>query len=317
MNDPRHIRGLENVPQECKGGVLTIGNFDGVHRGHREIINLGKHLAKKVGGPMIAMTFELPPDLVIRPNDAPLRLCPHSEKVALLLEAGCDFVVSARTTKELLSMSPDDFIKKIIVERFHPHHLVEGHNFFFGHYRSGNVETLAAAGKTYGYQTHVVEQVTVKLPEGETRVSSTLIRQLVEEGRVEDADNLLRRPFTLIGPIVGGEQIGRVLNYPTANVETIDQVVPCDGVYAGIATIEDKKYAAAISIGNKPTLGDSNPRTIEANLLDANGDFYGHLIRLEFIAHLRDQEKFESLERLKQQIEQDVATTRKVVTLEG
>lgn len=315
MNNPKHIRGLENVPEACKGGVLTIGNFDGVHRGHREIINLGKHLAKKVGGPMVAMTFELPPDLVIRPTDAPLRLSPHSEKVALLLNAGCDYVVTARTTKKLLATSPDDFIKKIIVDKFHPRHMIEGHNFFFGHYRAGNVQTLEAAGETFGYETHIVDQVTVKLAEGETRVSSTLIRQLVEEGRVEDADNLLSRPFTLIGPVVGGEQIGRVLNYPTANVETIDQVVPCNGVYAGMATIENKKYAAAISIGNKPTLGDSNPRTIEANLLDAEGDFYGHLIRLEFIAHLRDQAKFDSLDELKKQIEDDVATTRRVVTL--
>ncbi|HPS52476.1 MAG TPA: bifunctional riboflavin kinase/FMN adenylyltransferase, partial [Phycisphaerae bacterium] len=267
------------------------------------------------GGPLTAMTFDPPPDIIIRPADAPQRICTPDDRAALLLEAGCDYVVTAKTDLQLLRMSPEDFIARIIVGRFNPRYIVEGPNFFFGHFRAGNVETLKNAGKKYGFQTQVVEPVTVELAGVRARVSSTLIRQLIEEARIEDADRLLTRPFSFVGQVIGGEKVGRVLQYPTANIDPGMQVIPCDGVYAGLATVHGKPYRAAISIGRKPTIGDNLPRLVEANLLDASGDFYHEKMRLRFIRFLREQRKFDSLDELKAQISRDVRQTREIVTL--
>ncbi len=308
----RHFTDLEDVDDTVRGCVLTIGNFDGVHRGHQRILSRARALADAGGNPVVALTFEPPPDLVVRPSDAPQRITPHAEKVRLLFAVGADMVVTLKSTPALLEMTPEEFIDQIIMGRIAPRDVVEGPNFFFGHQRAGTISTLRAIGARAGFGVHTVEAVVVELSGGAKQVSSTLIRRLVAGGGVEDAAELLGRPFTLIGNIVAGEKVGRVLEYPTANIDPHQQVTPPDGVYAGQAFIEPKKYPAAVSIGCKPTFG-SNARTIEANLIGATGDFYGSEIRLDFLKHLREQKKFDTPEALKEQITKDIQHTLEVL----
>ncbi len=302
-----HIIGLSNVPDSLHGCVLTMGNFDGVHLGHASIVARARELAELHDVPVVAMTFDPPPDLIVRPSDAPQRLVSHEEKVQLLFQAGADVVVTAIPDRALLSMPAHDFMQEIIVGRFAPRHIVEGHNFFFGHCRAGTVETLRQAGTSLGFETHLVEPVLAELEGESVRISSTLIRQLILEGKVENAAEMLGRPFALTNKVVVGAQMGRVLEFPTANMEPGQQIVPGDGVYAGRGVVEgiNRKFPAAISIGCKPTFGESQ-RVIETNLLGASGDFYDRDIKVEFLARLRDQQKFDSAESLKAQIAKDV-----------
>lgn len=312
MQSERHIVGLENVPPSLRGCALTIGNFDGVHRGHRRIVSHARALADAEGTAVVALTFDPPPDLVIRPRDEPQRVGPHEETVAYLLEAGCDFVVTARTDLNLLHMAPEAFIDEVIQRRFAPGHVIEGPNFFFGRGRAGNVGTLQDAGCRRGFLVHVVEPVMVELDGEPTHVSSTRIRGLLRAGRVDTAAELLTRPFALTGEVVHGDQLGRTLQYPTANLDRGEQIIPADGVYAGSAVLDDKRYPAAISIGCKPTF-TADHRTIEAHLIGAGGEFYGHRIRVAFLKRLREQVRYNSAEDLVRQITQDVEITKGLV----
>ncbi|MCD4823882.1 MAG: bifunctional riboflavin kinase/FAD synthetase [Phycisphaerae bacterium] len=312
MIDERNIQGLENVGENLRGCALTVGNFDGVHHGHRKLLSKAWTMAGVAGVPMVAVTFDPPPDQIIHRRDhKPQRLCLHRQRVEQLLETGADYVVTIHTDEALLAMEAEEFVEKIIVERFTPMHVVEGPDFVFGRGRSGNVKTLAALGERLGFCVHVVKALEVELDGEPVRVSSSLIRKLVLAGRMEPAAKLLTRPFALIGPVVHGEHLGRTLNYPTANIEAGQQIVPADGVYAGSASLEGCEYAAAISIGSKPTFGNS-PRIIEANLLDAEGDFYDREITIRFARRLRDQVKYDTAEVLRAQIHDDVQQVREI-----
>lgn len=211
----------------------------------------------------------------------------------------------------LLGLSPEEFIEQVIVKTFDPRHIVEGRNFFFGLARSGNVSTLQRSGERNGFSVEVVEPQRLDLPEGSVRVSSTLIRRLVGEGRIEDAARCLGRGFALFGDVVTGQGRGRVLEFPTANLDCGDQIVPADGVYAGRACVTGTEFPAAVSIGEKPTLGPEE-RTIEVNLIGAEGSFYGRRIAVRLVKRLRDQEKFENIEALKAQIAKDVEHVREL-----
>lgn len=258
------------------------------------------------------MTFNPPPDQIIRPQDAPLRLTPHERKVALLLECGADAVATARTDRALLGMEAQEFIRDVLLARFAPRHLVEGPNFFFGRKRSGNIATLQEAGERLGFGVHVVEAVMVELGGQAERVSSTLTRRLVAAGRVEEAAGVLTRPFSLYGPVVRGQGVGRQMEYPTANLEPGEQVVPADGVYAGRGVVDGTAYPAAISIGTRPTLGEL-PRAIEAYLIGVGGDLYGREMELAFVRRLREQKTCASIEDLKRQIAADIRQTLEIV----
>ena len=312
MTDERCITGLESLPAGVRGCVLTIGNFDGVHRGHRRIVETARELARAEGTVVAALTFEPPPDLVLRPDDAPERVVPPAVKGRLLREAGCNWVVTARTDRALLSLTPEEFVGQIIIRNFAPKHVVEGPNFYFGRKRAGNVEMLARAGAEAGFDVHVAEPVQLDLPEGREVVSSTLIRRCVAAGDVQQAALCLGREFTLYGCVVAGRGIGKVLDYPTANLSYGEQICPADGVYAGRAAIAGKQYAAAISVGNQPTFPSDRPDQpiVEAFLLNASGDFYDREIALSFQARLREQRRYESIEDLKAQIAEDVEQVR-------
>jgi riboflavin kinase/FMN adenylyltransferase len=312
MQNERHIVGLDNVPDALHHCALTVGNFDGVHRGHRRIVAHARALADAEGQKVVALSFDPPPDLVLRPGDEPQRVGPHNETVEYLLEAGCDVVVTARTSHDLLHMSPEEFIDEIILKRFAPRHVVEGQNFFFGRGRAGTIATLQQAGKANGFIVHVVDPVMVEFDGQPTRVSSTLIRGLIKAGRVDAAGNLLTRPFALTGEVVHGDHLGRTLRYPTANLDRGEQIVPADGVYAGSAQLGVTTYPAAISIGTKPTFA-ADKRTIEAHLVGAGGEFYGRRIRVGFLQRLRDQVRYDNVASLVEQIARDVQQTKGIV----
>jgi len=305
---------LDALPLAVRGCVLTIGNFDGVHAGHRRIMEMARGLAN--GGPVVALTFDPPPDLVIRPADAPLRLTPHAVKCGLLIEAGCDYVVTAAATMEILSLTPDEFAKRIIIDAFAPKHMVEGPNFFFGRKRSGSIDTLTEIGAREGFEVHVAQPVRLELADGETLVSSTLIRGMVSRGEVDLAATCLGRPFTLYGKVVRGYGRGKQLDYPTANLQLGDQVIPADGVYAGYAEIDGRRLPAAISVGTAPTFCTEaeGQRTVEAHLLSDVGDIYGRQIAVAFTRYLREQRRYDDLEALKDQMAEDVEKVRQMMT---
>jgi len=309
--DERVIHGLESLPAEARGGVLTIGNFDGVHVGHQRIIAACRKLADADALPVTAMTFEPPPDLVVRPQDAPRRLTPPDQKAVLLRRAGADWVLFVPADWQLLAMAPEEFIRRIVREFVAPRHVVEGRNFFFGCGRSGSVDTLRAAGDELGFALHVVEAVTAKLPDGPQRVCSTLVRDLVSSGELELAARCLGRPFALYGQVVAGRGRGRSLGFPTTNITAPEQVAPGDGIYAGWADLDERTFAAAISVGEQPTFAGRS-RTIEAHLLDADEDFYGRFMALRFVARLRGQRQFDGPAALSAQIAKDVERVREI-----
>jgi len=310
--DPRRITGLDNVPSEARGGVLTLGNFDGVHLGHRSIIASARALADAEKMSVVAMTFDPPPDLVLRPDDPPRRITLADRKAALLCDCGADYAVTARTDMALLALSPEDFVREILVGYFAPKHIVEGNNFFYGRRRAGDVRTLRESGVECGFTVHLAESVVADFGDGPVQISSTLIRGLLLKGRIEPAGRALGRRFEICGTVVEGMQRGREMNYPTANIDPGQQIVPGDGVYAGIALVDQREYPAAISIGDQPTFGDAG-RTIEAFLLDVDGCFYGKVMRLRFQARLRDQVRFESPGALADQMRKDVERVREIV----
>ncbi len=299
--DDRCIQGLESLPVAVRGGVLTIGNFDGVHLGHQRILATARGMADAYGTAVVVLTFDPPPDLVLRPGDVPRRITPHAERCRLLRAAGADWIVTLKSEPNLLSMGPDGFVKEIILSRFAPAHVVEGRDFFFGHQRCGTVQTLEDWGRQAGFGMHVVEAVVLDFPEGPSRISSSLIRRFITAGRVADAHRCLGREFALFGKVISGQGQGRVLTFPTANIEPSEQVVPTDGIYAGRAEVGGRHTPAAISIGNKPTLGPVPASVVEAFLLelDAGVDCYGQEMKLSFVARLRDQRKFASVEELR------------------
>ncbi len=305
------IKGLDSIPPTLRGCVLTIGNFDGVHRGHQQILRTARKLGDVEGDCVVGLIFEPPPEHILRPQDPPQRITPCETKTQLLLDAGADCVVIVETDRKLLEMSPRQFVREVVVRRFAPRHVVEGQNFFFGRGRSGRVRTLEEMSSESGFEVHVVDPVLVELPSGLQRISSSLVRGLILSGRVADAHKCLTRPFTLYQRVIPGSGVGRVLEFPTVNVDPAEQVVPPDGVYAGVGKIGSQQYPAAISIGNKPTFGPTG-RVVEGFLVGATGDLYGKSLSLGFLEYLRDQKRFDNPEQLKAQIAKDVRRVREI-----
>ena len=304
------IDSLETLDPPLERSVLTIGNFDGVHRAHQQLLAQAGLFAANTGGPVVVLTFEPHPLTVVAPQKTPKLLTTLEEKLRCLAEAGADVTVIARSEPGLLSLEPEPFIEKIIWELFHPTHIVEGPSFRFGRSRRGTPELLSRVARGLGCEVHIVEPVTVQIEPGDTLlVSSSLIRRLLGDGKVRRASLCLGRSYALIGKVSQGAGRGRTLGFPTANLAGIEQLIPGDGVYAGWVVVDDRTYSAAISIGSTPTFG-GRERQVEAHLLDFTGDLYGKTIRIEFTRRLREQEKFESPSALARQLGVDVKAVR-------
>ncbi len=308
--------------------AITIGNFDGVHLGHAALVQAAREAVgpAEAGGRVVALTFEPHPMTVLRPEKAPRRLTRLEQRREYLHDAGADEVVVLEPTRALLNQTPQEFVREI-VDRVAPAYNVEGPDIRFGRARAGSVTTLrqleqgrgAAGGGAVGaggYQTIVVDPVEAVLTDQSiVQVGSSMARWLIEHGRVEDATALLGRPYELWAEVVRGDRRGRTIGFPTANLANepppFGCLLPADGIYAGMARRMDKggvEYAAAISVGTKPTFGGLSPRTCEAYLLDYDGplDDYGWQIRLSFHHWLRDQVTFAGVEPLVNQLHRDV-----------
>lgn len=310
--------------QVQKGCVLTIGNFDGVHVGHRAILREALRLARQDQTDVVAMTFEPHPMAVLHPDKAPAALTPLPLKLRLLQEFTDDFVIVLEDSKELLSLSADEFVDEFLAAGIAPRVIVEGDDFHFGAGRTGDVETLREFGVRKGFDVVVVPPRLMELPTGETiRVSSTMIRYMLESGHVSDAAVALARSYRLVGPIVSGWGRGRKLGFPTLNMAKPDQVIPAEGVYAGFVEIADsqtelldrtERIPAVFSIGQARTFADKHPLLIEAHLLVApQGDMAGRQMAMDFVRHLRQQHKFAGPEQLAAQIEKDCRQARGVL----
>jgi riboflavin kinase / FMN adenylyltransferase len=287
--------------------VVTIGNFDGVHRGHQAIVALAASLAG-AGGQVVAVTFEPLPAAVLRPGAAPDRLSTAARRTELLLQAGCTEVMSLDPRDGVLSEPPDAFLRGLRA-RLPFEAIVEGADFHFGKGRSGSVDTLRDLGATLGFRAVVAPEFETPLSDGQVVAPrSTTIRMLLALGRVHDAAALLGRPHALEGTVVQGDQRGRALGFPTANIACEGQQLPADGVYAGVAHTPQGRVAAAISVGTKPTFKPT-PRVCEAHLLGFAGRVgdYGWPIRLEFTRWLREQWAFSTAGALMEQLHRDVA----------
>ncbi|MEM1212687.1 MAG: riboflavin kinase [Planctomycetota bacterium] len=301
--------------------ILTIGNFDGVHRGHRALIDRARSLADQhAQGPgdrpdVVALTFDPPPAALLKPDGLPPQLCTLGLRQQRLLDAGADRVEVLPVTPELLGLPPEGFIDRL-VQQHHPIAFVEGENFHFGKKRAGNMAWLADYGRTRGFTAHTVPPVAAELHDRHRLpVSSSLCRWLIGRGRVADAAQCLGDSPVLEAAVVRGEQRGRTLGIPTANLDPDEldrRIIPTDGVYAGWAVIDDDhtRLPAAISIGVKPTFGVKQ-LTVEAHLPTYAGpEFYGSRLTLGFARWLRDQYPFPSLTALTDQLHRDIEQSR-------
>lgn len=316
---------LAELPQIQKGCVLTIGNFDGVHLGHQEILSAAKQTASKRATELIVMTFEPHPLVVARPQEKLGILTSLPLKKHLLAEAGTDYLLVIRTTRQLLNLSPDDFVQRFIVENIQPGVVVEGESFNFGAARAGSIHTLQDLAAEKGFSVSVIEAREVKLPAGrKVKVSSTLIRDMLKTGNVADAAVALSRPYRLTGQVVPGQGKGKQLGFPTANLGPTEQLVPADGVYAGFVEIADseekvcpagEQIPAALSLGRAQTLGTDIPQLIEAHLLtDEVGNLYGRWLAMNFIERIRSQKKFDTEKDLTAQIAKDCDKAKEILT---
>ena len=307
-------RGLEDIPQDWGRSVVTIGSYDGVHRGHQLIIRHAVDRARELGVPSVVVTFDPHPSEVVRPGSHPPLLAPHHRRAELMAELGVDALLILPFTKEFSKLSPADFVVKVLVDKLHAKAVVEGPNFRFGHKAAGNVDFLRELGETYDYEVEVVELYVTGEAGGGEPFSSTLTRRLVAEGDVEGTREILGRPHRVEGIVVRGAQRGRELGFPTANVETLPHTaIPADGVYAGWLHVAGEAMPAAISVGTNPQF-DGTERTVEAYAIDRVGlDLYGLHVAVDFLAYVRGMAKFDSIEALLEAIADDVKKSRELI----
>ncbi len=283
---------------------VAIGIFDGVHAGHQEILaEAARH------GRVVALTFHPHPTSIFAPERTPTAVVSIEDRIALLEENGAAEVVVIEFTKEFASKSPEEFIQEVLINQLQATHVTVGANFTFGHKASGNVETLKAHANSFG-----VSAVNLKENRG-SAISSTRIRNLIVDGDVERANELLTRIFALKGAVVHGEKRGRTIGYPTANLGLGElATIPADGVYAGWLSVGDHRWAAAISIGTNPTFPGIRGRQVEAYAIDQVGlDLYDEEATIEFVARLRDTLKFDGLDPLLAQMSQDCLQAKKIL----
>ena len=310
----RRWYGLDDVPEDWGRSVVTIGVFDGVHRGHQTIVGRAAELARELGLPVVVITFDPHPDEMVRPGSHPPLLSSPKRRAELLAGIGVDAVMVLPFTLELYRMSPDDFVQSVLVERLHAARVVVGENFRYGHKARGDVTLLAELGDKYDFRAEGVALVA----NGQT-ISSTSVRELLTAGEVEGAAAALGRSHRVEGVVVRGHQRGRALGFPTANLATLSHTaIPGDGVYAGWLTSldidgrEEERWPAAISIGTNPTF-DGVERSVEAYALDRDDlDLYGEHVAVDFAVRIRDTLKFDSIEALVAEMRRDVDRAREI-----
>ncbi len=292
-------------PDEFTGGAVTVGNFDGVHRGHRALLAVTRRHARAAGGPAVAVTFDPPPVALLNPPALKSPLTTTADRAALLHDAGADHVVLLRTEPGLLALCPEAFFEDVILGLFRARAVVEGFNFRFGRGRAGDAAALRELCGRHGL---AFEEVSPHLGDGEP-ISSSRIRQALNAGDVASAAAMLGRNYAVIGVVETGAKRGRTIGFPTANVGGIPTLIPKDGVYAVTATVSGRVWKAAANVGPAPTFGET-ARKVEVHLIDFTGDLYGSELRVEFVRRLRDTRPFNGVAELVEQLKKDVEAVR-------
>ncbi len=301
------IRGLHNLRPEHYGNVVTIGSFDGVHLGHQTILRQLADKAREYQVPATVVIFEPQPHEFFSAEQAPARLMRLREKVLALLQGGAERVCCLHFNQHMRSLSAAEFVEQVLVEKLGVKHLIVGDDFRFGSGRSGDYEFLVEAGCQFGFGVSDTETFEI---DGE-RVSSTRIRQELEQSHFAMAAQLLGKPYTVAGHVGYGQQLARQWQVPTANVQLRRYRSPLNGVFAVSVTLPDGRVQQGVAnVGVRPTIGDQIRPILEVHLLDFSGNLYGQMITVEFLHKLREEQKFESLEMLRQQILQDVEAAR-------
>jgi riboflavin kinase / FMN adenylyltransferase len=291
-------------PADWRHPVVAVGNFDGLHRGHLKIIDRVSRQAAEHGVTPLVLTFDPHPPRVLRPDKAPPLLMTASQKLQAIREAGIRDVAIVRFTHELSQWDPARFVEAVLVDWLRASEVWVGANFLFGRDRLGNFTLLRTLGQQYGFRVEKIDPVRYK----DFVVSSTRVRRLVAEGRVDEAGALLGHPFTIDGHVVDGHGRGRALGFPTANITTDNELFPPNGVYATVARVGTAMHASVTNIGVRPTFGAGH--SIETHLLDVDADLYGAPVRLAFVLRLRDERAFPGAAALSAQIAADCARAR-------
>lgn len=299
------VRGLHNLRPQHHGCVLTIGKFDGVHRGHQAVLANVKSQAEARSLPATVMVFEPHPEEVFTPDSAPARLSPLREKYLLLKRQGVDRLVAVQFNRAFASQSAETFVKSLLVDKLGVKFLVVGDDFRFGRGREGDFQMLEAAGREYGFS--VVSTQSFRIHDH--RISSTAVRDALDSGDFEQARDMLGRPFSIRGRVVHGEKKGRTIGFPTANVLLKRCRSPLKGVFAVHVDIGTKRLNGVANVGSRPTVGGTRSQ-LEVHLFDFSEDIYGRSIDVYPVAKLRDEKKFASFEVLKNQIEDDAREAR-------
>lgn len=302
------FRSLEEITTPLDNSAVTIGNFDGVHLGHREIFRRLKEAAAETGGSSVIVTFEPHPLKVLAPGKSLPLINTPAEKERLIEASGVDCLVIIPFTREFALTPPMEFVREVLVGRIGTKRLIVGYDYAFGRNREGDVDFLRRAGDELGFPVEVLEPIC----NGETVYSSSLIRNLISEGRVAEVVSLLGRHFSFSGTVVHGHSRGKGIGFPTANLQTDKELIPKFGVYAVKVKIDEAVYDGACNIGENPTFCDTG-RSIEVFLFDFDGDLYGRDMRLYFVDRLRDERKFPDAEALRLQIAEDVARCREIL----
>jgi riboflavin kinase/FMN adenylyltransferase len=304
------IDSIDNIKRQFRNPVLTIGNFDGVHLGHISLFQRVKDLAKTLEGESLVIAFNPHPIKVLCPGNGPPLITPHEQKVKLIEAAGIDVFIIIEFTKEFAQMTAYDFVHKLIHAKIGARALVVGPDYRFGHKREGDIPSLTQMGQKLNFEVHVVPDLTVDGRE----VSSSAIRELVIAGDLSEARQMLGRDFQVAGQVVSGrDRGGRLLGFPTANLELIDELTPRPGVYATEVFVDGKRYEGATNIGYSPTF-KNGAFSVETHIMDFSEDIYGKVIQVRFIERLRDEKTFSGPEELSAQISKDVELAREVLS---
>ena len=301
------MRGWESI-ESVQRGYASIGNFDGVHRGHQAMLNVLTSRARADNVTAIAVTFDPHPIALLKPDAAPPSLTTIDHRAKLLDRFGVDVTLVLATDRSLLALTADEFFDTIIRGKLKARGLVEGPNFFFGRNRSGNITVLRELCARHGLSFDVAPPVTVD----EQLVSSSVIRSLLDTGDIAHANRLLGHSYRLAGRVGHGAQRGRTIGFPTANLFDVQTLVPANGVYAGWGIVADVRQPAAIHIGPNPTFADAIQK-IEVHLLDFAGDLYDRVVDVDFIDRVREVRRFASADELRSQLMQDVAKVRLIL----
>ncbi len=297
---------LHEITEAVCGGVVSIGNFDGVHRGHAALVARASAIAARVGGPVVAVVLDPHPAALLRPDRMPPKLTSLDRRAELLACAGVEFLVVVAIDREFLNLSADEFFRSLVRKKLHARGVVEGANFCFGRGREGTIETLASLCETHGLEFSIADPVYEK---GEM-ISSTRVREALAGGDLDAALVLLGHQHRIVGRVVSGDQRGRTIGFPTANLSEIEVLVPGPGVYAGFVQFENSRELAAIHVGPNPTFDNQSADKVEVHLIDYTGDLYDLQLTVDFVHRVRDIARFESPIALVAQLKRDVQIAR-------